>query len=151
MIVVLLLTILIASCLDRLSKSFFLTNTYSSCLKILCLKFSFNKGWPLLSINQLLINFLSGIFLILLLFILIKGLRRNNYCFTLGIGLLIIGGASNLFDRLYYGGVIDFISLSFWPFSSFNLADILIFFGLLLLSVSINKNSLIDLIKNSFH
>lgn len=40
----------------------------------------------------------------------------------------VIGGAlGNLFDRIYYGGVIDFIDFGFWP--SFNIADSFIVVG----------------------
>jgi len=41
--------------------------------------------------------------------------------------LILSGGISNLFDRLYFGCVIDFINLKFWPV--FNLADIYITIG----------------------
>ncbi len=42
--------------------------------------------------------------------------------------LIIIGGASNVFDRLVYGGVIDYIFII--PFAPFNLADGLIVIGI---------------------
>ncbi|PIR93175.1 signal peptidase II [Candidatus Falkowbacteria bacterium CG10_big_fil_rev_8_21_14_0_10_43_10] len=38
--------------------------------------------------------------------------------------LIIFGAAGNLFDRLRYGYVIDYINFSFWPV--FNLADAMI-------------------------
>jgi signal peptidase II len=40
---------------------------------------------------------------------------------------IISGIAGNLTDRIFYGGVIDFINLKFWPI--FNIADSLIVIG----------------------
>ncbi len=51
---------------------------------------------------------------------------------------LIIGGAlGNIYDRLSYGYVIDFISIWKWP--AFNLADIYITVGVLLIVVFYGK------------
>lgn len=50
---------------------------------------------------------------------------------TLGEMLVLVGGTSNFFDRLIYGGVVDFIQISFgrWSFPIFNFADIYIVLG----------------------
>jgi signal peptidase II len=44
--------------------------------------------------------------------------------------LIISGGLSNIIDRIYFGCVIDFINLHFWPV--FNFADIYITIGVLI-------------------
>lgn len=49
----------------------------------------------------------------------------------IGIGLVLAGGAANIIDRLRDGVVTDFIVL--WPFPLFNVADIHITLGALLL------------------
>lgn len=41
---------------------------------------------------------------------------------------LILGAASNIFDRIYYGYVVDYFS--FFNFSFFNIADLMIIFSL---------------------
>ncbi len=43
------------------------------------------------------------------------------------IGAALGGASSNLFDRLWRGGVVDFIDLGFWPV--FNVADVAIVAG----------------------
>ncbi len=42
---------------------------------------------------------------------------------------IALGGASNVFDRFAYGAVIDYVNI--WGFATINLADILIFTGLI--------------------
>ncbi len=50
---------------------------------------------------------------------------------TFGEMLVLVGGTSNFLDRLIYGGVVDFIQVSFgkWSFPIFNFADIYIVLG----------------------
>lgn len=48
-------------------------------------------------------------------------------------GAIFMGGASNLYDRLVYGYVIDYLDLRY--FTVFNLADVLIVGGTVLLAV----------------
>ncbi|MCX5924363.1 MAG: signal peptidase II [Candidatus Dependentiae bacterium] len=55
----------------------------------------------------------------------------------LGSCLLILsGGLSNFFDRLWFGGVVDFIQLHYagWYFPVFNIADVSITVGAMFLS-----------------
>jgi len=53
----------------------------------------------------------------------------------IGQVLIISGGFSNIIDRVIYGGVIDFISVSLngWHWSILNIADIIINIGVLIL------------------
>ncbi len=55
------------------------------------------------------------------------------------LSLIFIGGLSNFLDRFYFDGVIDFISISFFPV--FNLSDIYITIGLLLLLFAWRKQA----------
>jgi signal peptidase II len=54
-------------------------------------------------------------------------------------GLLLGGALGNLFDRLRQGYVTDFITLPHWP--SFNVADIAITVGVLLLVVVVERHA----------
>jgi signal peptidase II len=45
----------------------------------------------------------------------------------MGLGAALAGAASNFYDRIRWGGVIDFIDVHWWP--SFNLADVAITLG----------------------
>lgn len=47
----------------------------------------------------------------------------------LGLWLVVAGGLGNLYDRLAYGYVVDFIELLFMNFAIFNVADICVCCG----------------------
>jgi signal peptidase II len=76
---------------------------------------------------------------------LLFALFRNNFGApgSLGLVLILSGAIGNIIDRLYFGCVVDFIDLKFWPASIvirsiagwpiFNLADICISTGSFLL------------------
>jgi lipoprotein signal peptidase len=64
---------------------------------------------------------------------------RNDSTRLIAYGLIILGGASNIFDRLFYGYTIDYIA--FLNFSFFNLADGMILAGIVLLLVA-NRNQI---------
>ena len=74
----------------------------------------------------------SIIVLILILFFL------NNYlCF--GHPLVIGGLISNIADRLFYGGTVDYFKL--WIIPTFNLADVLIIIGIIFIVLKIIKTT----------
>ena len=90
-----------------------------------------------------LLTFISSV---ALLMILVFSLRQSirNWKLQLGLMLVLGGAAGNLYDRIHYGFVIDFIEIYYqsfhWP--TFNLADssISIGIGLLLLETLFEKS-----------
>lgn len=87
---------------------------------------------------------------ILVLFILVKFLirQKQNIDIPTQISLMFIisGGISNLIDRIFKGGVIDFIDISkcIKSFPIFNIADIFIIIGFIMFVILtwINLNNL---------
>lgn len=71
-------------------------------------------------------------------------LKENNEGLEIGVlislVLILTGGISNLFDRIFRGYVIDFIDINLLNFPSFNIADISIVIGIVLLGIQILKN-----------
>lgn len=67
------------------------------------------------------------VFLILLGF-LIGVLRGRGRFFSLGAGFVLGGGFSNLFDRLRFGYIRDFVNLKILPV--FNFADLAVCLGI---------------------
>ena len=75
----------------------------------------------------LLIGATSAVLLGLAVYLL---LRPEEHPLTrAGFWLVIGGGLGNLFDRLAYGSVIDFLELTFVRFAIFNVADIFVCIG----------------------
>ena len=104
---------------------------------------SFNLVWNdgiafgLFSFDQkIYYNFLTAIILLITLIILwmilkTKGLEKIAFMMILG------GSTGNIFDRLYYSSVPDFIDIHYGNFHwfIFNVADIFISIGVLLLII----------------
>jgi signal peptidase II len=58
---------------------------------------------------------------------------------VLGICFVIGGGLGNLYDRLVYGSVTDFLHIDFYAFKTgiFNLADVSIMIGMILILINL--------------
>ena len=81
-----------------------------------------------------IITSLIGIVLIIIIWLSIKSSGLKMICYLMVSG----GGLGNIFDRLHYGSVIDFIDINYKNFHwfIFNVADIFITIGILLLVIS---------------
>lgn len=62
-------------------------------------------------------------------------LKTKNYFYATALGLLLSGAFCNLYDRIAFGYVRDFIKLDFINFPIFNIADMAICVGVVLLAV----------------
>jgi len=94
-----------------------------------------------LDFNQVINSLLIFLALMFFCWQFYKNFHQRNI-FLLSAHVLIIAGASsNILDRIFFGKVSDFISFGLG--FTFNLADVYIFLGVLLLLISprMNKNS----------
>ena len=129
--------------LDRISKLYIiyldekLGNSEIYFSKFFNIQLIWNDGiaFGLLAFNEnVYYNALTGIIVLVTLvvfFFMIRTKGIEKYCF-----IMILGGSlGNLFDRLYYSAVPDFIDLHYQNFHwfIFNVADIFITSGVLLL------------------
>ncbi len=92
-----------------------------------------------LPVPQVLIIIFTLVILIFLGFIWWKSLIKNQKFQLLALSLIIVGALSNLFDRLIFGYVIDYINVFFWPI--FNLADVMIVSGVFIYIIVEFKNT----------
>jgi len=68
--------------------------------------------------------------------VLIWALKRREFWFNIGAGVVIGGAIGNVIDRIQYGAVADFLNMSCCGINNpfvFNVADIAIFAGAALL------------------
>jgi|TARA_B110000881_G_C18458211_1_gene454785 signal peptidase II len=135
--------ILVIFLIDRISKTYILKiaeleNTVDIYLTpYLNLYLIWNKGiaFGLLSVNESFVyNSISGVIALIILIVLVMlikshGLKRYSLTFVLG------GSVGNLFDRIYYTAVPDFIDLHInnLHWFIFNVADIFITTGIICL------------------
>ena len=80
----------------------------------------------------------SGIIIAVLLFLLGKISLKSRWQ-KISLGLLWGGLLANFFDRFWDGNVVDFLNFRFWPV--FNVADITICIGAVLLFIGILKSN----------
>lgn len=88
-----------------------------------------------ISVPKVAILTLTNFILLLVLWYLVEAYRGGNMQRTLSLVLIFVGGASNVYDRVVYGGVIDFLALGYFPV--LNIADLTILLGLFLLMKSL--------------
>ena len=89
--------------------------------------------------NHLFVFFFQGSFFyfltialfILLVIFLIRSYQVQDFFYVFSFSLILTGGFNNTLDRLFYGFVIDYFT--FFSFFVFNLADIMISGGVILL------------------
>ena len=104
------------------------------------LKFNFVKNFYIafsLPLAGAWLNAAISAVILLLVYYLSASWRRHERAAALGWLAVILGAASNLFDRLKYGYVVDYLDLKY--FTAFNLADALIVAGSLLLLIIFYK------------
>lgn len=129
--------------LDRLSKSWVIMHPqYKKITSWLACDLSYNRGIAggfLHSAHTLWYGVITaGIILFTVAFLreMIHALREGRTLY--GESLVLAGACSNIYDRFVYGGVVDFISCSYadWYFPTFNIADMAIVVGVIIMVVS---------------
>ena len=141
-IIYFLITLLIFT-LDRISKIYVINiaetygkvDIYLNQFINIILVWNTGIGFGLLSFEkQFIYNLITLIIVLVNFVILYLGVKASNFKGL--IFFVILGGSlGNLFDRLYYSAVPDFIDLNYNDFHwfIFNVADIFISFGILCL------------------
>ena len=123
-------------CIDQISKNFIKDNYYKLINKdfiLITFEYVRNSGaaFNLFEGNRLFLSLVSIISsMIIYYFIFIKETKiLDKY----GLSFILAGSLGNGIDRILDGNVIDFIKLKFIEFPVFNIADISINIGVLIL------------------
>ena len=101
---------------------------------------NYGAAFNILSGSRIFLSFISIIFSILLIYLILRKNTLNS--FDLYSYSFILGGTiGNGIDRIFKGFVIDFINLNMINFPVFNISDISINIGFIFLLYSIFKNN----------
>jgi signal peptidase II len=100
------------------------------------LKFNFTTNYyiafSLPLFGRLVLVIITLIILGLIVYALVI-IKKHKYIQLIPLTIIIFGASSNLYDRIRYGFVIDYLDLKY--FTVFNLADAMIVVGVMLLVV----------------
>lgn len=143
-IIIFVLIIIFNFIIDRLTKfyviNFFLKNInlkeiyYNNFLNITLV---WNKGiaFGLLDFENIFYNIISFFILIIIFYLVFLMITSKSFFLSLAYSIIIGGALGNLFDRLYYKLVPDFIDIHYGDFHwfTFNVADVSITIGIFLL------------------
>lgn len=133
--------------LDRLSKflALALSNNEYIVNNFLSFQLSFNRGisWSIgHSSNKYIFFFITFIIILVTFFLFLFAYSRDKIGKNIyGETLVLAGSISNIVDRFLYDGVVDFISFHYkgWYFPNFNIADVAIFLGVMLMFREIKR------------
>jgi len=142
-----LLFVVLIFAADRVSKTiilnFFKTSDFTSIKINSFLNFSlvWNNGiaFGLLSLDEnFYYNILTLIILFIAIIIIFLALKTSDFLKKLSYFMIAGGASGNIFDRLYFSSVVDFIDITYNNFHwfIFNVADIFITCGILILIFS---------------
>jgi signal peptidase II len=124
---------------DQTTK-FFLAHKYFDVIpNVLSVHYSENTGaaWSIMAGKVEFLAVMSVLFLAVLIFFSYK-FNEKTYFYSIAYSFIIGGALGNLFDRILFGYVRDFIKADFITFTNFpifNFADSFLVFGVILFCI----------------
>ncbi|MGH4125696.1 MAG: signal peptidase II [Clostridium sp.] len=144
-----LLIIFLGLLLDRLTKVWALGSLKDNNGIILIkdffgLEYLENRGaaFGILQNKTILLALVTLLVISGMIYYIIKYKPKSKFL-RIGLSLIISGALGNLYDRLFYKYVVDFILLHYkdiYYFPTFNISDMLVVVGTLILAISIVKD-----------
>ena len=100
----------------------------------LCTVHNYGAAWSSFSGMRYLLIALTSMLMVFLAVLLVKKIVRHPLGLT-AVTLTLAGGIGNLIDRIRLGYVVDMFNFQFISYPVFNVADMCIVFGVILLLV----------------
>jgi len=130
--------VLLVFLLDRASKAWVLKALYMKSVQVLPffhLSYAENTGvaFGMFRDSNLFFIIFSSALVAVLLYVR-RAIQAHGVLATAGLALVLGGALGNLFDRIAYGFVVDFLDFSFFP-AVFNAADSAITVGAVLMAL----------------
>lgn len=126
--------------IDQITKWFLYGKETVSILgDILWFKSTLNTGvaFGMFSDSTLLFIVISSLATVIFIYLIFSKKFLTSKMEKICLGIIMAGTVSNLIDRIFLGGVRDFIYLKFINFPIFNVADMCITIGMVLLCIVI--------------
>ena len=126
-------------CIDLVSKIFLFGTEFTLIPSILGVRdvghLNTGGAWGVLGSSMWLLILFTLVFLGVVVFVEIR-FRLFHPLYIISLSLVVGGAVGNLADRLFLGGVRDFIYFEFWPtYPTFNFADVSLVIGMILLAI----------------
>lgn len=133
--IILILIVLLGVGADMLSKQFLMEKSVII-EGILSFYPTMNTGggWSIFSDATLFLTIFSAVAVIGII-VLNFFFKPKSWVWIISMGLILAGAIGNLIDRIAFGAVRDFIKFDFINFPIFNVADMCLCFGAILLAV----------------
>lgn len=93
--------------------------------------------------DLMLIMVVTAVILGFLVKLIIHYFNENKFVYATSLILVLSGGFSNLIDRMLRGFVVDYINITLFSFPVFNIADMLITIGVIILFILIVRDLII--------
>lgn len=120
--------------------------------KLFSLTYIHNYGaaWGMFSEHRWVFLIITAIALIIMPIILYR-YRKLHFLFGFSLSMILAGAIGNMIDRVFLGYVVDFIEVVFIDFPIFNVADICVVVGAVLMAIYLiflDKTFFVDKPKN---
>jgi signal peptidase II len=94
-------------------------------------------AWGIMGDSPWILVAFTFIFLVLVVVLEMKW-KNDNMLYSIALSFVVGGALGNLIDRIFLGGVRDFLFFEFWvDFPTFNVADSFLCVGVVLLAIFI--------------
>jgi len=101
---------------------------------------NYGAAFNIFSGSRIFLSTISIVFSVILIYLILKE-KNNNYINLYSFSFILGGTIGNGLDRILNGFVIDFINLNIIDFPVFNIADLSINIGFIILLYSIFKKN----------
>ncbi len=136
--------------LDRITKFYALTRCAieQKVTSFLSCALTFNRGisWGMLHYaNGYVFAFVTALIAVITAYLAYLGWQKmKDGESVIGYVLVVAGSVSNIIDRMLYGAVVDFISFRLfgWDAPVFNVADVCIVFGVMIIAFKLSFDTL---------
>ena len=122
--IIIAVLLLLVVALDQVSKFLLTDKNFVIIKNFISVLYKQNTGaaWSILEGQVILLCIITFVFLVMLV-VFDHYFKEKNTLYSIAYGLVLGGALGNLFDRMVYGFVRDFIKLDFIEFPIFNIAD----------------------------